>query len=55
MMDLEYEKESSFLDGELSGALKKTREMAKKLRDSGVAIDVIAESSGLSQAEVLEL
>lgn len=32
-----------------------TREMAKKLKAKGVPVDVIAESSGLSQADILKL
>ena len=51
MTDIKYEKESSFLDGMDA----KAREMAKKLKNKGVDVNIIADSSGLSRADVLAL
>lgn len=51
MTDIKYEKESSFLEGMDA----KAREMAKKLKNKGVDVNIIAESSGLSRADVMTL
>ena len=37
------------------GALQKAREMAKGLRDAGVAISIISQQSGLSEDEIKSL
>jgi predicted transposase/invertase (TIGR01784 family) len=37
------------------GALQKAREMAKGLRDAGVAISIISQQSGLSEEEIKSL
>ena len=41
--------------GEARGEASKAREMAKALKDKGVAIDIIAETSGLSKEEIEKL
>ena len=41
--------------GLVEGAAEKAREMAKVLKDSGVSLDVIAKSSGLSEDEIRAL
>ena len=41
--------------GEARGAGNARREMAKVLKDSGVSLDVIAKSSGLSEDEIRAL
>jgi len=40
---------------EYSGALKKAREIAKKLLEQGISIDVIKKSTQLSEKEIREL
>ena len=42
-------------EGEASGRAAEKIEMAKALKDKGVAIDIIAETSGLSKQEVEKL
>ncbi len=37
------------------GVLQKIREMAKGLRDAGVAISIISQQSGLSEEEIKSL
>ena len=37
------------------GVLQKVREMAKGLRDAGVAISIISQQSGLSEDEIKSL
>ena len=41
--------------GFAEGELKKAREMAKSLKEQGVAIAVIVKSSGLSEEEINSL
>lgn len=40
---------------EYSGGLKKAREIAKKMRDKGVDISIIKETTNLSEKEIREL
>jgi len=47
--------ESSYKVGEMRGKKEKTLEMAKKLKEKGIDIAVIAESSGLTAAEIAKL
>ncbi|WP_407441074.1 hypothetical protein [Fibrobacter sp.] len=42
-------------EGRAEGAKAKAREMAKALKDKGVAINIIADSSGLSEDEIKAL
>ena len=43
------------IEGEKKGELKKAREMAKGLKESGVPIDIIVKTSGLTREEVEKL
>ncbi len=58
-MTLEYivkeAKEEGIEQGEASGRAAEKIEMAKALKDKGVAIDIIAETSGLSAEEIEKL
>ena len=45
----------AYADGEKAGAAQEKREIAKNLKESGVPIDVIAKSTGLTPEEVTEL
>ena len=42
-------------EGEASGRAEREIEMAKALKDKGVAIEIIAETSGLSKEEIEKL
>ena len=42
-------------EGLAEGEASKAREMAKALKDKGVAIDIIAETSGLSKGDIEKL
>ena len=55
--DLGIEKgiEQGRTEGEASGRAEREIEMAKALKDRGVAIDIIAETSGLSKEEIEKL
>ncbi len=63
MTDLMAEHEIGFAEGKKEGhaegvsegELKKVREMAKSLKEQGVAIAVIVKSSGLSEEEINSL
>ena len=59
MTDLMAEHEIGFAegrkDGLAEGELKKACEMAKSLKEQGVAIAVIVKSSGLSEEEINSL
>ena len=47
--------EKGIQQGIEQGALQKAREMAKGLRDAGVAISIISQQSGLSEDEIKSL
>ena len=47
--------EQGLQQGIEQGALQKAREMAKGLRDAGVAISIISQQSGLSEEEIKSL
>ena len=47
--------EQGLQQGIEKGALQKAREMAKGLRDAGVAISIISQQSGLSEDEIKSL
>ena len=46
---------SGFSKGEKSGAAQEKREIAKNLKISGIPLDVIVKSTGLTLSEVAEL
>ena len=50
-----YEDITMFKILEENGALKKAREMAKKLFEYGISIEIIKDTSGLSDSELLEI
>ena len=52
---LEDERDEGRAEGLAEGAKAKAREMAKALKDKGVAINIIADSSGLSEDEIKAL
>ena len=52
---LEEGKAEGLAEGEASGRAEREIEMAKALKDKGVAIDIIAETSGLSKEEIEKL
>ena len=59
LVTLEYivkeAKEEGIAEGEASGRAAEKLEMAKALKDKGIAIDIIAETSGLSKEEIEKL
>ena len=47
--------ERAYEDGREEGAAQEKREIAKKFKESGIPIDVIATNTGLTLEEVSEL
>ena len=54
-MTFEYYLKEEKKKGEASGRAEREIEMAKALKDKGVAIDIIAETSGLSKEDIEKL
>jgi len=52
---LAFEDNTMFKILEENGAIKKAREMAKKLLELGVSLEIVKEGSGLSDSELLEI
>ena len=50
-----FEDNTMFRILEENGAIKKAREMAKKLLELGVSLEIVKEGSGLSDSELLEI
>ncbi len=53
--ELAEAREEGKLEGKLEGSKEKALEMAKKLKEAGVKISIIAEASGLSIEEIENL
>ena len=47
--------ERAYEDGREEGAVQKEREIAKKFKESGIPIDVIAKNTGLTPEEITKL
>ena len=52
---LEQGRTEGLAEGEASGRAEREIEMAKALKDRGVDIDIIAETSGLTKEEIEQL
>ena len=53
--DLSEAKNEGLRQGEASGRAAEKMEMAKALKDKGISIEIIAETSGLSKEEIEKL
>jgi predicted transposase/invertase (TIGR01784 family) len=53
--DLKGAMNTSFEDGEKKGGENKAKEIAAKLKETGIDIDIIAKTTGLSKEEIEKL